>query len=261
MNPRAFATVGFLGAAALMAACGVSSEPNESNAALLAPATLEQQRLPTRSELLNFSHAECNEDGSVNVHFVLLFHGASPPGTLVVETNQGELTTTAYKSSGNVWHYNLTMAASEIILESGYVDGTPLHNPGDIGDFSYCLAPPPPPVCSVTVTPGPVCAKPNEVFGSSGKVGIPDPQRECEWLGLALIGKDDGSFSGSTAYASMDAYVAIVKGGNGGGDVCEAGGGSIYNVYSPVTEGELLWTGNKTGVSHITYCRCPDIAE
>jgi len=25
-----------------------------------------------------------------------------------------------------------------------------------------------------------------------------------------------------------------------------------------VTKGEILWTGNKTGVSHVTYCRCPD---
>jgi len=262
MKIATYVVMGSIGVGLLVTACAASSEDVE----VKPQSSIDTQAKAADGRLLNLSHIECAEGGGVDAHFVLLFAGSGNPGPISGTTNQGAFgPIDPDKHSGNVWHYDVPLGTSvdggEIVILTAQVGTTPLHNPGDYGNFAHCGDRPPPPVCSVTVTPGPVCMHANDVFGVSGTQGIPDPQRECEWLGLELIGKDEGPFSGNTTKASMDAYVAIVKGGNGGGDVCEAGSGSIYDIYSPVTKGEILWTGNKTGVSHVTYCRCPDIAQ
>jgi hypothetical protein len=249
MTKRGLLVLGFVGVAALGMACTTS--PDATVVQPEAP-TLDTQAKAADGRLLNLSHFECNEDGTVNAHFVLLFAGKKNPGTLYVDSNQGSKTAETDRNTGNVWHYNVTFAAADVILyDTTHVGTTPLHNPtsfagGECGGGD--------PVCETPVTAGVRCASPTEVYGELGSQGISDPIRECDWLGLQLAGKQE--FNLSSALESH--YVAIVKGGNGG-DACPLGqSGNIYNIYTNVSVGDPLVTGNQTGVSHITYCDCKE---
>jgi hypothetical protein len=248
MSVRSTVGCGIVGLAALVAAC--SATPSEDVNTRPEASTLDPQAKAADGRMLNLSHFECTDDGKVNAHFVLLFAGKTDPGTLYVDSNQGSKTAESYKTSGNVWHYNVTFDAADIILyETTHVGSTPLHNVtsfagGECGDGG--------PVCETPVTTGVRCASPTEVYGELGEHGISDPVRECDWLGLELAGKQETNLGS----ASQGAYVAIVKGGNGG-DACPDGqSGNIYNIYTNVNAGDALVTGNQTGVSHITYCDC-----
>jgi hypothetical protein len=102
------------------------------------------------------------------------------------------------------------------------------------------------PQCEVAVSAHSFCDSPTN---------LGNPGAECAYLGLDWTSAKD-STGGSTA--SETAYVAIVKGGGDGPDgVCPQGEVS-YNVYVNVVAGQTqLATGNGSGISHVTYCKCP----
>ncbi len=203
----------------------------------------------TRAPMLNLSHIECTEDGRLLVHFVLLFAGTDQPGPLTGTYNGGAFgPVEADKSSGNVWHYNVILPDGEIEILSASVTTAQgvvvwLHNPGEYSGNYQCggeqLE-----QCPVSVTPGAYCIETNTMG---------NPGDECAHFGLVPQGKDD-NLGGLTFPASQDAYVAIVKTGNGG---CGQGE-SAYDVFVNVEAGEWLGTSNGQAISHITYCACPE---
>lgn len=100
--------------------------------------------------------------------------------------------------------------------------------------------------CSaVDVQAGSFCSKP-----------LGKPEDECAKLGLDWSGVKDDDLEGQTHAASVAAFAAIVKGGRGGGENACPRGESSYRVYVGVSAGDVLQTGNGTGVSHVTYCTC-----
>jgi hypothetical protein len=214
-------------------ACGTAGEESAESAATV------------QSPKLNLSHIECTEDGNVLAHFVLLFAGKSTPAPLTGTWSGGTFgPVSAYKSSGNVWHY-------EVILPSGYVEilsasvGTvTLHNPSEYsGDYQCGDVP----VCEVVV-------EAQDVFCTDKPLG--NPGDECAEFGLVPAGKDD-DLTGLTFTATMDAYVAIVKSGNHG---CSPGE-SAYRIYVNVHEGDSLQTPADQNISHVTYCDCSTPAQ
>src|SRR6187200_3318005 len=80
MATRSLAGLGFVGLAALLAACSASS--TDASVAPLQPSLETEAKGGTQAPMLNLSHIECLEDGTVNAHFVLLFWGSSNPGPL-----------------------------------------------------------------------------------------------------------------------------------------------------------------------------------
>jgi hypothetical protein len=247
MNVGTFVVLGFVGTAALVTACSASTEDVDVRPAA---GTLDPMAKKS-SPQLNLSHIECLDDGTVNAHFVLLFAGDAYPGTLSgtylddgVLTSFGPIEPT--KTTGNVWHYNVSLTSGAIDIVSASVGSTTLHNPGEYAGNYFCGEDDP--QCPVTVEAHSFC-KP-----VGGKKGT-SPATECGWLGLEYTSAKDES---GGSIASETAYVAIVKGGSNGQDGVCAQGESSYNVYVNVVAGETeLATGNGSGISHVTYCKCP----
>lgn len=80
-------------------------------------------------------------------------------------------------------------------------------------------------------------------FCPSRPVG--NPRAECELFGLTVLDKNDGT-SGLLWSATTDARLALVK------------AGGCYQFYVDVKAGDPLATPNGQGISHVTYCGCPD---
>jgi len=200
--------------------------------------------------MLNLSHIECLDSGGVDAHFVLLFAGSGTPGTLTGTWTDGVASYTfsaqPERSTGNVWHYDITLPSGEIDITSAQVTTSTgvvvsLHNPdaysGDYqcgGIVETCQVAPP--------TEGLLCTD----------HPLTNPGAECGYFGLVPSGKDD-NLSGLTWVATQDAYVAVVKSGTHG---CGPGN-SAYNIYVNVTAGEVLSTPVDQAISHVTYCECP----
>lgn len=200
---------------------------------------------------LNLSHIACTDDGTVVAHFVLLFAGSAQPAALNgTYDDDADASTTpasfgpveATKNSGNVWHYNVFLPSGDIDILSASVGSTTLHNPGEYAGDYQCGTPEEP-VCSVEVLPDDNLCLPT----------LGNPGSECGHFGLLVAGKDDG-LTGLTFTSTVDAYVALVKSGNGD---CGAGE-SNYRVYTNVSVGDSLSTPAGQDISHVTYCACPD---
>ena len=199
----------------------------------------------SRSMQLNLSHIECQADGSVQAHFVLLFAGKQQPGALTGTWNGGSFgPVDPYKNTGNVWHYEVFLPAGFIDIVSANVGSVNLHNPGEYAGDYLCDGGDDEELCPIAVS-GPQC-----------HATLGNPGNECGLLGLTPIGKDDG-LNGLEFAASMDAYVAIVKSGRG---EC-AEGESSYNIVLDVSAGDVLSTPFDQDISHVTYCECPTLAE
>jgi hypothetical protein len=197
--------------------------------------------------MLNLSHIACADDGTVTVHFVLLFAGSGTPGTLTGTYNGGSFSATPSKSSGNVWHYNVSLPPGEIDILSAQVttsNGTvvTLHNPSEYSGNYACG--PEDPACAVVV-------EPVDVYCTDAPLG--NPGKECANFGLEYTGGKDDGLTGTTFVATTDAYVAIVKSGTAG---CEPGQ-SAYRIYVNVSAGDVLSTPVDQNISHVTYCECP----
>jgi hypothetical protein len=89
-----------------------------------------------------------------------------------------------------------------------------------------------------------------DVYCSDNPLG--NTKSECAKFGLKAASKDD-SLEGTSAKASRNAYVAIVKSGTHG---CEPGD-AAYRIYVDVKKGDTLLTPRDQDISHITYCACP----
>jgi hypothetical protein len=102
-------------------------------------------------------------------------------------------------------------------------------------DLPWCGTPPPPPECPEldSIQEGPIC------------ISLGNPRSECGYFGLVAVDKDDNT-SGNTWVASTTAAVALVK------------AGGCYNVYKDVEEGDILSKPYTQGISHVTYCGCPE---
>jgi hypothetical protein len=220
---------------------GCSGSPSEAAGDAVKAAGGSQDQSPK----LNLSHIECTDDGRVLAHFVLLFAGKNTPGELSGTWNGGTFgPVPSYKSSGNVWHYEVFLPAGFIDILSATVTTAggvvvTLHNPSAYAGDYQCKDVP---VCDVVV-------QPQDLLCLSSPLG--NPGSECGYLGLVPSGKDD-NLSGLTFGASMDAYVAIVKSGSGG---CSPGE-SAYRIYVNVHEGDVLYTPAYQDISHVTYCDC-----
>jgi hypothetical protein len=238
-----FAVVALCGAGALVTACTAPMGD-----ALTQPDldTVAAANKKAGAPKLVLSHIECAPDGSVEVHFVLLFAGSATPGTLTGTYNGGAFSIEPGKNSGNVWHYTTYFAAGEIDIYSASVEakGTTasLHNPSEYAGNYYCGDAP---------SECPVTPEPADVLCTDTPLG--NPGAECAYFGLVPQGKDD-NLSGLTYTATQDAYLALVKSGTRG---CEAGS-SAYRVYVNVSEGDTLSTPVDQGISHVTYCACPE---
>jgi hypothetical protein len=198
--------------------------------------------------MLNLSHIACADDGTVTAHFVLLFYGDSTPPSLSGTYNGGSFgPVDAYKSSGNVWHYNVTLPAGEIDIYSASVGSTTLHNP-DAYAGNYACGPTNEESC-------PVVVEPQDVYCTDKP--LKNPGAECGHFGLEYTGGKDDNLSGLTFTSTQDAYIAIVKSGNHG---CGPGN-SAYRIYVNVSVGDVLSTPVDQGISHVTYCECPAAAQ
>ena len=210
-----------------------------------------QAQAQAQAPKLNLSHIEreCTPDGKVLVHFVLLFAGDGQPGTLSGTYSGGTFGPVASdKHTGNVWHYNVFLAPGFIdILSATTTTSTgavvTLHNPSEYaGDY----------VCCETVAECSVKVLPQDSYCTDKPLG--NPTDECANFGLLPSGKDD-SLSGLSFVATQNAYVAIVKSGTKG---CPNKGDAAYRIYVNVTKGQTLLTPYTQGISHVTYCACPD---
>lgn len=196
---------------------------------------------------LNLSHIECAADGTVTAHFVLLFNGDVMPGALTGTYNGGSFgPVSPYKTSGNVWHYNVTLPSGYVDILSAQVTAASgaivtLHNPEEYaGNYQ----------CGPTVETCPISATAQDVYCTDKPLG--NEGAECENFGLVPLGKDD-ALTGLTFTATMNAYVAIVKSGSHG---CGPGN-SAYRIYVNVKAGNVLSTPVDQNISHVTYCACP----
>ena len=72
-------------------------------------------------------------------------------------------------------------------------------------------------------------------------------------MGTVVLGKDD-DLSGLSFTATTDAYVAIVASGRG---ACGRHTRSA-SIYVDVSEGDVLHPPGGQGISHVTYCACPE---
>jgi hypothetical protein len=219
-------------------------------AAMLVVPTLSEAGPKVQDPMLNLSHIACLEDGSgVDAHFVLLFWGTTTPPTLNgTYKNDPAGAPIAFsadpgKNTGNVWHYDVTLPSGYIEIVSASVGSVTLHNPGEYTG-TYDCGGVPPSECPIQVTPGGLCTdKP-----------LTNPEAECASLGLTLLGKDD-NLTGTTFVATMDAYVAIVKGGT---QPCGPGN-AAYNIVVGVSTGDILAAPSTQNISHVTYCACPTL--
>ncbi len=230
--------VGLIGVGLVTVACGGMVDDSASS---LRPDNGVDTMGKKTSPQLNLSHVECTDQG-VNAHFVLLFAGAAYPGDLWIINNGVTIgPTTATKSTGNVWHYNVLLGTNDVDITAAWVGSTTLHNPSEYSGEYACE--PPPPACPITPLVQEIC--PEHVYGNPDEecaaFGAPNPP------GLAPIGKDDG-LSGVSHTASMDALLAIVKAGQ-----CYV---SYLNVEGNVTP--LPTTSSGQEISHVTYCGCPE---
>lgn len=211
------------------------------------PAFVEGAQRARSTPQLNLSHIACAEDGSVEVHFVLLFAGDKQPGLLTFKYNEGEsVSVEPGANTGNVWHYTtylksgwIDVTGAEVKTASG--DLVSLHNPGEYEGYYECAKVE---ACHVAVTPQQFCL--DNPLGNEGA--------ECGYFGLDVLGKDDG-LSGTSYASTRDAYVAIVK------------AAKCYQVFVDVAKGDTLespwvWSEKKQqdeqqDISHVTYCACP----
>jgi hypothetical protein len=232
--------VAMLGLGLVGAGCSGSSGEATGDAVKAAGGSQDQ------SPKLNLSHIECTDDGHVLAHFVLLFAGKNEPGALTGTWNGGTFgPVSPYKSSGNVWHY-------EVFFPSGFIDiltatattaggvVVTLHNPSEYAGNYTCSE----------VHQCDIVVQPQDVFCSDHPLS--NPEDECGAFGLEPSGKDD-NLSGLTFTATIDAYVAIVKSGTHG---CDTGDAS-YRIYVNVHAGDTLQTPVDQNISHVTYCDCP----
>jgi hypothetical protein len=214
--------------------------PRESSASEADSAQLSTAAKPTQEPQLNLSHIECVDDGTVEIHFVLLFVPEGViPGTLTY--TYGTIEPGA--NTGNVWHYTDHQPPGfyDVTSASVEVDGVTvfLHNPGEYAGTYNCGED----VCEGLPDPEPLLCLP--VLGN--------PSAECGYFGLVAQDKDDG-LTGTTHVASQDAALALVKDGNG-----PCGQGEIaYRTYTDVHAGDVLEQPEGAGdISHVTYCACP----
>lgn len=226
-----------LGSLAVMGCLGMEEQSGQDG----------QDVKTTASAKLNLSHIACAEDGTVTAHFVLLFAGTGTPGQLTGTYSGGSFgPVSSYKTSGNVWHYNVTLPSGYIDILTAQTttsDGVvvTLHNPDEYsGDYQ----------CGPEVPSCPIVVQPQDVLCTDHP--LTNPGAECAFFGLVPDGKDD-NLSGLTFTATQDAYVAIVKSGN---HPCGPGN-SAYRIYTNVLAGEVLSTPADQGISHVTYCACP----
>jgi hypothetical protein len=214
----------------------------------------------TQAPMLNLSHIECLEDGTVNAHFVLLFWGKTNPGPLQGTYLDGDGVAHSFsgvdptKNTGNVWHYNVSLPSGYIDITSATAAGVSLHNPDEYAGKYECGTTHQ--ACAVEVqAQSPYCT--DKALGNEGA--------ECAEFGLEVLGKisqpDQGSW-GTCFTVNSGAYVALVKTGSA---ACGSGNAS-YSVYVNVSAGDTLctpeYTGNdgnptRQGISHITLCSCP----
>jgi hypothetical protein len=229
----AVTVVGVMSLGVLGTGCGTAGEESSQSAAAV------------QSAKLNLSHIECTEDGQVLAHFVLLFYGKNTPPALTGTWSGGTFgPVDAYKSSGNVWHYEVFLPSGYVEILSATVGSVTLHNPSEYsGDYQCGDVQ----ACEVVV-------EPQDVFCSDKPLG--NPGAECAEFGVVPAGKDD-NLTGLTFIASMDAYVAIVKSGNHGCSPGEA----AYRIYVNVHAGDALQTPADQNISHVTYCDCPTPAQ
>lgn len=237
MKMTTFVALTLSGLAVLGTGCGSVAEP-------IAEGTSGLNRATTSDMQLNLSHVQCAEDGTVEVHFVLLFAGDATPGTLTGTYDGGSFSIPPGKNSGNAWHYTTYLPSGDIDITSASVvaNGTTvtLHNPDAYAGEYLCGAP----ECAVKVTA-------QDLLCTAKPIG--NPTAECAYFGLVAQGKDD-ALSGLTFTATQGAYVAIVKSGSRG---CGPGN-SAYRVYVNVKEGQVLSTPVNQDISHVTYCACPE---
>ncbi|MCK6536093.1 MAG: hypothetical protein L6Q84_24260 [Polyangiaceae bacterium] len=226
--------------ASALAGCGLATDDTTDQTSSEARAA--------QAPMLNLSHIECTDDGQVLAHFVLLFAGPAKPGPLTGTYSGGSFgPVEASKSSGNVWHYNVILPSGEIDIYSASATTASgqvvtLHNPGEYaGNYQ----------CGPDVEECPVQVQPADVFCTDSP--LTNPGAECAAFGLVPQGKDD-NLSGLTFVATQDAYLAIVKSGTHG---CEPGQ-SAYRIYVNVSAGDVLSTPVDQGISHVTYCACPE---
>jgi hypothetical protein len=235
-----------LAVATLVGACGGTADDGST---VEGPGSaLAGQHEQAKAPMLNLSHIECTEDGHVLAHFVLLFAGHQTPGDLTGTYNGGTFGPVApEKNTGNVWHYNVILPSGDIDIYSATTTTAggiqvSLHNPGEYaGNYQ----------CGPDVDECPVVVEPQDVYCTDKPMG--NPGEECAALGLVPQGKDD-NLSGLSFVATQDAYVAIVKSGTHG---CGPGNSS-YRIYVNVSAGDTLWTPVDQGISHVTYCACPE---
>ena len=202
----------------------------------------------TGAPMLNLSSISCTDNGTVDVHFVLLFAGSATPGDLSGTYNGGSFGPSApERNTGNVWHYDVFLPAGDIDITSAEVTALgqtiELHNPDAYTDTYSCGAPPP--ACSVQVSAqDEICL--DKPLGSE--------TAECSYFGLSLIAKDIPTTASNTFSSTENALLAIVKTGTG-----DCGPGmAAYRTYTDVTVGEVLSAPGGQDISHVTYCKCPD---
>jgi hypothetical protein len=257
MSVRSFVTVGIVGLSSLVAACSASTEDATVQPA---PASIDPvaKNGGNKAVQLNLSHIECTPEGTVNAHFVLLFFGAQNPGSISGTYFDGTSvqafpTTIPTKTTGNVWHYNVTLPAGYVDILTASAGGATLHNPGEYAG-NYANGCTPPPVCEVQVEDIPL-------YCTSQPLGNEDA--ECDAFGLDPFAKYEigGNVVATTAHTS--ALLAIVKTGSGG---CGPGQ-TAYQIFANVSANDTLSTPTyldengvpkQQAISHITYCQCPD---
>jgi hypothetical protein len=257
MSMRSFVAVGIVGLASVVVACSASTEDATVQPA---PASLDPaaKNGGNKAVQLNLSHIECTPEGTVNAHFVLLFFGTSYPGPISGTYFDGTSVnpfpdTIPTKSTGNVWHYNVTLPAGYVDILTASAGGATLHNPGEYAG-TYANGCTPPPVCDVQV-------QDIALYCTDKPLG--NEEAECDAFGLDPFAKYELGGSATSVGAHTSALLAIVKTGSG---ACGSGEAS-YQIFANVSAGDPLSTPTylgpngqpkQQGISHVTYCQCPD---
>jgi len=105
---------------------------------------------------LNLSHVSCLDDGTLEIHFVLL---NVPDGVIPSSLTYSYGTIETGKNTGNVWHYSDYMVSGyyDVTFASVFVNGIEitLHNPSEYAGDYQCTTPTEEPTETVTPTDPP----------------------------------------------------------------------------------------------------------